>query len=229
MSIITHMQPSEFLSTKQIWAIHWQPTAYKKLFIIGIILLAGILTALPYFFQSIEKRNGILLNDWLLATIPAYDVSIPIFILIWGTASLLIIRSIQNPKMCITFLWSYILVSLSRLITIMLVPLDAPVDLIPLVDPISNHFYGVNFITKDLFYSGHVSTQFLMFLCFTKRIDKILALCTAIGVSVLLLIQHVHYSLDIFAAPFFSYMLWLIAKRIVSIKYAKENNRAIKT
>ncbi len=210
------MQSSKFLSTKQTWAIHWNITAYKGLFISGTILLASILATLPYFFQTIEKRNGILLNDWILAVIPAYDVSIPIFILIWGTVSLLIVRSIQDPRTCILFLWSYIFLSLGRLITITLVPLEPPINLIPLIDPISNYFYGVKFITKDLFYSGHVSTQFLIFLCFTKRTDKILALFTTIILSSLILIQHVHYTLDVLTAPLFTYIMWIIAKKIVS-------------
>lgn len=215
---ITYMHSSTFLPTKQTWTIHWQLAAYRRLFISGFVLLISILATLPTFFQAIEKRNGVLLNDWLLATIPSYDVSIPIFVLIWSIASLLIIRSIQDPEICITFLWSYILTSLLRLITITLVPLEAPTGLIPLIDPISNHFYGVEFITKDLFYSGHASTQFLMFFCFTKRKDKILALCTSICVSILLLIQHVHYTIDITAAPFFSYLLWLATKKTITTK-----------
>lgn len=42
-----------------------------------------ILTFFPWFFQTIEARNGILLNDWLLNQIPAYNVSLVIFICIW--------------------------------------------------------------------------------------------------------------------------------------------------
>ena len=169
---------------------------------------------MPHFFQMIEKRNGILLNDWILNAIPAYDVSIPIFMFIWGTVLLLITRAIQNPRICILFLWSYVIVTLSRLVSISLIALDAPTNLIPLIDPISNYFYGESFVTKDLFYSGHVATQFSMFLCFTKKNDKIISLCAVIAVSVLLLIQHVHYTLDILAAPILSYLLWLVARKI---------------
>ena len=215
------MNQSKLACLKQCWSIHWQLSAYKKLFIVGIIFLASILVTLPYFFQAIERREGILINDWLLAILPAYDVSIPIFTLIWGTTILLLIRAMQNPAICITFLWSYILVQLLRLITIALVPLEAPRGLIELVDPISNQFYGGEFLTKDLFYSGHMATSFLMFLCFVKKNDRAVSLCATIVLGVLLLIQHVHYTLDVLAAPIFSYIIWrLVEKKMNRVLYA---------
>lgn len=213
------MSWKRYTLAKQYWITSWQEINYRRSFIIGFIFLTITLSIISHFFQAIEQREGVLLQDWILAKIPAQDVSIPIFILIWSTVFLLIIRSLQDPQLCITFLWSYILLTLSRLITIGLVPLNPPLDLIPLIDPISNQFYGTKFITKDLFYSGHVSTQFLMFLCFSKRNDKILALCTTIGVSILILIQHVHYTLDVVSAPIFSYIIWTTARKTI-IKHA---------
>lgn len=207
----------------QRWAAYWQEFRFRKLFIGGIFVLIGILSALPHFFQAIEQREGQLLNDWLLTQIPTHDVSIPIFILIWSLALLLISRAIQNPRVCLTFLWSYIIITLTRLITISLVPLNAPLDLIPLVDPISNYFYGASFITKDLFYSGHVSTQFLMFLCLTKRNERILALCSTLAVAILILVQHVHYTLDVLFAPLFTYLIWTLVRKLTSNHILKAN------
>lgn len=218
------MHQTEFSKIKKRWANHWSLTSYKRLTVAGISILLGTLIIMPHFFQTIEKREGTLLSDWVLAAIPAQDVSIPIFIFIWGTTLLIIIRAIQNPTIFITFLWSYVIVTLSRLISISLIPLNAPTDLIPLIDPISNYFYGETFVTKDLFYSGHVSTQFLMFLCFKKSSDKIFSLCAVVSVAVLLLIQHVHYTLDIVAAPIFSYMFWLIAKKITNTGHYYSNS-----
>ncbi len=37
----------------------------------GMVIFAGILIALPFFFDAIEARNGYLLTDFILEWIPA--------------------------------------------------------------------------------------------------------------------------------------------------------------
>jgi membrane-associated phospholipid phosphatase len=122
----------------------------------------------------------------------------------------------QDPNIFLTFLWGFILINLSRFVSIGLIPLNAPADLIPIHDPISNHFYGPKFITKDLFFSGHTAAMFLMFLCLKKRTDKILALLATIIIGISVLIQHVHYTIDVIMAPVITYFLWIGSKKIVA-------------
>jgi membrane-associated phospholipid phosphatase len=121
----------------------------------------------------------------------------------------------QDPNLFLTFLWGFILINLSRFVTIGLIPLDTPRDLIPIIDPISNQFYGPKFITKDLFFSGHTAAMFLMFLCLKKRTDKILALTATVFVGFSVLLQHVHYTIDVVMAPVITYFIWIGAKKII--------------
>jgi hypothetical protein len=130
-------------------------------------------------------------------------------------ALLTIVRCVQEPQIFLLFLWGFIILSLSRMISIIALPLNPPNELIELIDPISNSFYGSKFITKDLFYSGHTATQFLMFLCLQKKGDKLVTFISTIAIGVLVLIQHVHYTIDVIAAPFFTYVVFIITKRIV--------------
>jgi hypothetical protein len=203
-------------SYKNKWAAAWQNKAFKKLFIVGIALLVLALGMLPVYFQAIQKREGPVLHDWLLNQLPAMDVSVWVFVIIWSITALSIVRAVQVPQLFITVIWVYLIVTLSRMVSIWLVPLNPPPNLIALTDPISNSFYGKSFITKDLFYSGHTSTLFMLYLCLRRRMDKFFALLGTILVASLLLIQHVHYSIDVILAPLFTLFCYRLAMFITN-------------
>jgi membrane-associated phospholipid phosphatase len=197
------------------WRDNLQSSDYRKKLIVGVSLISLILLSLPFFYQAIEQRNGIQFNDYLLEILPSYDLSLFIFIVIWSVTLLTFSRFKQDPNLFLTFLWGFILINLSRFVSIGLIPLDAPRDLIPIIDPISNQFYGPKFITKDLFFSGHTAAMYLMFLCLKKRTDKILALTATILVGFAVLMQHVHYTIDVVMAPVITYFIWIGAKKII--------------
>lgn len=188
--------------TALAWRNAWANPVFRRKTIIGSVFLVLMLSFFPLFFSVIEKRKGVVLHDFLLHRIPAYDVSLATFIIIWSMTIFLWVRCVQKPAIFITALYSLILLFLVRLITISLVPLDPPVGLIPLRDPISSLFYGGPkvFITKDLFFSGHTSTQLMIYFCLEKKKDKMLALASTLVVAALVLIQHVHYTIDVVAA-----------------------------
>lgn len=197
-----------------VWGAAWRSPVFRRKFIIGLIGTVVLLLAFPYFFQIIEHHSGPVLNDWVLSRLAPHDVSLAIFLIIWATALLLLIRARRSPVIFMLFIYGYIIVSLARMISINLFPLDPPLGLIPLIDPISNAFYGKTYITKDLFFSGHTSTIFLMFLCFRKWGDRLFALIGSLLVGGLLLVQHVHYTIDVLGAFVFTYPLYWIAKQL---------------
>ena len=98
-------------------------------------------------------------------------------------------------------------VSLARFMSISLVPLMPPAGLIPLHDPLTGIFYGEANITKDLFFSGHTASITIMLLCLQKRGDRFVALVALICVASLLLVQHIHYSIDVLFAPAAVYVI----------------------
>ncbi|MEI8074987.1 MAG: phosphatase PAP2-related protein [Bacteroidota bacterium] len=202
---------------KNRWKEAYANEFFKRRLLVGLLVWIAILIAFPFFFNYIEARNGMVLNDFIINKLPAYDVSVPTFLIIWSMFLLLLYRAIYDPQLLLLFLWGFIFLSLSRFLSIYLLPLNPPNQLIALRDPITNIFYGKEhgFITKDLFYSGHTSTQFLMFLCFKKKMDKQLALVSTMAVGMFVLIQHVHYSIDVIASPFLTYLIFLISKRVV--------------
>jgi len=198
------------------WRKAWANRKFRIKTITGSIVFLGIMLSFPYFFGLIEERKGIVLNDPILKMIPAVDVSALTFIFIWSTILFLVVRCVRDPGFFILSFTCMILLFLSRMITISLFPLDPPEGLIPLIDPVSNLFYGGTdvFMTKDLFYSGHTSTQFMIFLCFQKKRDKGIALFSSIVVGILVLVQHVHYSIDVVGAFVCTYFVYLLGRKV---------------
>ena len=214
----------EFFSlSKQNWLKAVRNPAFRNKLIPGLILVAAILSSMPVFFQTIEKRNGTQLKDWILHQVPSYNLSVAIFILIWAMGLLALIRSFKDPYIFLVFIWSYVFVTFLRAITITFIPLDPPDGLQNLVDPLSSTFYGRVNITKDLFFSGHISTIFLIFLCLKNKFDKVLTLTATLLLAIMLMLQHIHYAIDIAAAPLFTYISYLIGKRIVFGKNESKN------
>jgi hypothetical protein len=198
------------------WAEVWKISSFRWKFWTGMIIFVGILISLPYFFDAIEDRNGHVISDFILAHIPAHNTSVAVFFLIWSCCLLLIYRIYRDPMMLLVMLWAYDGVTLLRMACISLISLNPPPGLIPLADPITNQFYGHVYITHDLFFSGHTTTVFLVFLCLKKKADRIYALFASVILGILLLVQHVHYTIDVLAAPLFTFLVYRLARKFVA-------------
>jgi len=200
-------------SIRSIWSRAWAIPSYRLKLWTGAAVLTGILIAFPFFFAAIENRNGTLLNDFIVNWIPARNVSVAVFFLIWSSCLLLVYRLPRDPMMLLNMMWAYNAVTLLRMACIGMISLNPPVGLIPLTDPITNQFYGEKYITHDLFFSGHTTTVFLVFLCLRKKADRIYGLMASILLGILLLVQHVHYTVDVLAAPLLTWLVYRLTLR----------------
>jgi hypothetical protein len=197
------------------WGRAFENTRFRNKLIAGVIMLTSILLFLPYFFAYIEKRNGVVLNDILLKHIGPVDVSIPIFIIIWSTTLLFIVRSFYEPSIFLNAVYCLSFLSLIRMLSIYLTPLNPPETIIAIKDPLTSITYGGKdvFMTKDLFFSGHTSNMLMLALCFKKRIDRLVGFLAAIIVGALVLLQHAHYTIDVLAAFFITGFVVVAGKR----------------
>ncbi|TWR27267.1 hypothetical protein FPZ42_09600 [Mucilaginibacter achroorhodeus] len=217
------MAPKHKRTIKEAWVSALQSPKKRDKLLIGSSIVAVMLLGMPFFFNYIQNRKGTELNDWVLDHIPAHDVSIIIFTLIWGMGLLILIRALYNPVIYINYVWSLIFVNLARMLTILFVSLDPPKGLIHLIDPLTGFFYGNTVITRDLFFSGHTSTMVLIYLCLEKRNDKIVAFISAAILMVLLLVQHIHYTIDVVAAPICVYIIFRLVRRLLKIDQLKND------
>ncbi|WP_407430442.1 phosphatase PAP2-related protein [Arcticibacter sp.] len=215
----------ENLSLSGQWALAWQSPLFRQRLLVAIGILLCLTPIFPLFYQYIEKREGQVYEDMLLQIIPSVDVSIPIFMITWGMALFTLSKVIRVPRVFLALLYGIIVLNVSRFISISLVPLNPPAGLIDIWDPITDMFYGETYVTKDLFYSGHTATQFLFFLFLTKRSDKALALVSTILMGLLVMVQHVHYTVDVVFAPPLTYLCYLLAVRLARIAPFTDKNQ----
>jgi membrane-associated phospholipid phosphatase len=207
------MEDKDYEKYMVTWKKAWVYRTFRSRTIIGLISLIAVLLFYPFFFNIIEERKGIIeINDIILNVVPAIDLSIPIFVIIYSVTIFVLYQCYKDPSVFIIYLWSFIIMSLLRIICISMVPLEAPEQLIAIKDPISNTFYAGRYITKDLFFSGHTATQFLMFLCLKKKKERTVVLICSILIGIMVLVQHVHYTIDVLAAPLFAYVSYWLTK-----------------
>lgn len=177
----------------------------KTELIVTVFLLALVLTALANFLNYVETRDGAVLSDPLLNLFNPINLTWLIFALIYISLIVGIISLIKNPDRLIFALQLYIFMIIIRIIAMYLLPLDPPANMIVLKDPFVELFGSGKTLTKDLFFSGHTATLLILFLVSQKKIIKFIFLISLIVVAASVLLQHVHYSIDVFAALFFTY------------------------
>lgn len=178
-------------------------------FFVTIGLLALLLLSLGTLLNYIESRQGKVFYDPILNFIKPRDVSSFIFITTYLTALIAIIYAFATPYRFLHLLQMYGVLTGLRIITLFFVPLDPPVEIIPLKDKfLTATFYHGGENMKDLFFSGHAATLFLFFFFAKDVMLRYLFLASALLVSACVVIQHVHYSYDVIAAPIFAYIAY---------------------
>ena len=192
-------------------------------FIITIILLTVLMLSFSQFLQFVEQRDGVSLPDPLLKAFNPIDLTWLIFTLIYLSMILFLFSVRKEPNKLMTALQAYGLMVIFRTIAMYLTPLEAPTTLLMLDDPFVQLFGKGEILTKDLFFSGHTGTLFLLFLLTKNKILKTTFLVSTVVVGMAVLLQHVHYSIDVFVAPFITYC----AFKIISILHSKRLNEQI--
>ena len=180
-------------------------------------LLLG--TMLPDFFQYVEDRPGRPPVDLVLHLFQPVDVSAPLFTVLYLSMAMALVLLARTPLRLLRTFQAFFFLVLLRMAAMFLIALEPPVDLIPLRDPISQLFYpnGGPF-TKDLFYSGHVATAFLFVLAVRGSRWRAFFVVATVLIAIGVMLQHVHWSVDVIAAPFAAFAAWRIS--VYTIRFA---------
>jgi hypothetical protein len=170
-----------------------------------------------HFLPIWEARQGHQINDLILSQLTPRDFSAPIFIVEYGSILIVLISILHLPKRLLYGLQMFAVLFLFRTLTVYLIALEPPAQMIFLKDPMAAFFFHTEegqFVVKDLFFSGHVSAMFMLFLIAAHKQVKYFLLVGTVAISYMIMTQHVHYSLDVAFAPIAAYMsyravIWL--------------------
>jgi hypothetical protein len=193
------------------WRAALQDKTFRIELIAVLIILPSVVYGFSLFLAWVEQREGYVLNDPLLALVGPYDLSTVTLCFTYIPVLAGFIYCAGQPHLFVRLAGAYALLLILRATTLYLVPLSPPADILPLRDPLLElSVYGGKAALNDLFFSGHTATLFLLFLLAGGKWKVFFFICTLI-VGTLVLLQHVHYTVDVLAAPLFA---WL-AERVV--------------
>jgi len=193
---------------------HWNQKEFRISCLLGISFFALSLFISHQASNYADVRASNYVTDILLDNLPTFDVD---GILNYGVIvfSLLVIYLlVTEPKKIPFTLKSLALFIIIRSAFVTLTHLG-PVPAETSINP--NDLLSRLIIGRDYFFSGHTGMPFLIALIFWK--DKIaryisIAMSLLFGTSVIL--GHLHYSIDVFAAFFITYSIFRIAVRAFS-------------
>ncbi|MCI0473495.1 MAG: hypothetical protein L0Y76_07920 [Ignavibacteria bacterium] len=176
-----------------------------------LIVLVAFLMLFAKFLIFVEARPGAVLPDPVFQWFDAVVLNPLIFTLIYGSMlTCFIYLMINYPVRLLMSLQTYSLLLLVRFVMMYVTPLDPPAGTIDLEDPLIFVVGTGTKITKDLFFSGHTSTMFMLaMLTVNKKLKTVFIINTFI-VAAMVILQKVHYAIDVLVAPFVSYTVYRI-------------------
>lgn len=195
--------------------ITWKEAAanrkYVLLMFVWLVGLVVFVMVLPYFFNNVLlHKPGPRLNDYAFQLLKPRDWSPVIFALIFSAPTLFLLVNFSSPEKILVIIQCYVVVNFLRILSLYLFTLETPEGIIPLVDPfLEKVAYGGNAtFTKDLFFSGHTSTLFIIFLAEKRRGLKIILILSTILIGFLLVWQRVHYTIDVIGALLVTFVVY---------------------
>jgi len=171
----------------------------------------------------VNRLTGVAVGDIILSNIPTVDID---FLIIQGAlvlTAIVILLLLVKPKYIPFSIKALSVFVIIRSISISLTHLGVdPHELVYDTHSFGYGLYNLFFNSRnDFFFSGHTSTPFLMALIFWReKIWRYLffVISAIFGISVLL--AHIHYSIDVFAAPFMTYSIFKLSQWLFPKDYA---------
>lgn len=209
----------------QNWKEASEDEAFKVYFVLNFFISLGLYFAAIHWVKLNSTRTGTVLDDPMYQLLTPHDFSLPIFILTYSPVFIFLIYIVQYPLLLQRAFNSFVAVFMIRAVFIHFVPLSPAAGIIPLHDPITAAIADENHVLNDLFFSGHISDLATLYFISRSRLLRRYIFMCACMVGFLLVWQRVHYTIDVIAAPLFSYICYwlLVEKDIIWAPYLKKS------
>jgi hypothetical protein len=129
---------------KGTWLTFWKSPDQRYEFIFAAVVLTVVMLSTVPFLTQIELRPGVQLQDPIFNYLPARDLSDLIFYILYTALVIGFVFLLPSPERLVVAFEAYALFVIMRMITMTLVPLEPPIGLIPLVDPVLSFMYTAN-------------------------------------------------------------------------------------
>jgi hypothetical protein len=192
----------------------WKDMLQNRMFRIKLLLVPGLFFTYSAITQPlslyVEMRKGVQLEDKLLTLFPSIDFSMPIFMLLYSSMAAILLANLNKPKVIVRIFEMHLLVAVVRQVCILCVALEPPVGLIVLRDVfLENTVYPRHTpLTKDLFFSGHVASIWIYFLCAQHKYLKRYLLAATGMMAFMVLSMRIHYTYDVYGGLFFTTIIF---------------------
>lgn len=198
----------------------WRAALRDKYFSLRLFLAPALFFVYSRITQDlgayVEARKGVRLKDNLLMYFPSVDFSLPIFLLLYGSILFFVIVHLNKPRVILRVIQLHFAVAVIRQLCILMIALDPPHGIIVLQDVfLENTFYPQNRpLTKDLFFSGHVASIWIYFLCSQLRPMRVYMLFAVLLMSFMVLSMRVHYTYDVYGAIIITTIIYFAPTRL---------------
>ncbi|MDP1689656.1 MAG: phosphatase PAP2-related protein [bacterium] len=173
-----------------------------------------------YAFAYSARPTSSFVGDFFLDNIPTIDLNV---IIIEGALLSIILGTLyvlSKPRYVLFTLKALALFIIIRALFVSLTHVGFyPTHIDPGFGFFDNIYSYLNF-QLGFFFSGHTGLPFLLALIFwNNRRVRITFLLMSLVFGVAVLLAHIHYSIDVFAAPFMAYGIFCIARYLFPRDY----------
>ncbi|MBT4917065.1 hypothetical protein HN709_02470 [Candidatus Peregrinibacteria bacterium] len=207
---------------------HWKVLLGDKAY--SVSLLVGILVFLSSIFVTDivgtfkDSFDLPAVGDSLLNLLPVLNLD---FLFIWGFYLVIFLIVLYplfiSPEKAPFVLKTFGILMLVRACFNLLTDIGPPdgfhFEHIVLNNPLKDLAFR-----NDLFFSGHTAVPFLAFLIFKNTVFRWFMLVASVILGSTVLLMHVHYSIDVFAAPFIAHGVYVLSDNIfnrLNIRFRK--------